>query len=107
MYLGQSPVDLSTDPIYKDYTPTDWAMRWISSYSGIDGAHHQMWLVDQIARILKGCPVTADLATWSDNPPEYRFRVGTCQAYEDWVLSMRGEYIDGEYEYEYNTGIAP
>lgn len=106
-YLGETEVDLSTDPNYKDYTRADWAMVYVERYGQIDGAHHKTWVLDQVARVLKGCPVTAVLATWDEYPPEYRFQVGTCQEYEDWVLAMRGDLIDDEYEYDYDEGIAP
>jgi hypothetical protein len=106
-YLGETSVDLSADENFKHYTQSDWAMYYITRYSGIDGDHHQKWLVDQVARILKGCPVIGAIANWDDHPSEYRFSVGTCQTYEDWVLTMRGDLVDGEYEYDYDEGIAP
>ena len=51
-YLGELRIDISTTK-YKDFTPVDWAMLWIKMYSGIDGAHHKDWLIDQVTRILK------------------------------------------------------
>ena len=57
-------------------------MNLIESYGGIDGAHHKQWIIDQVARIIKGFQ------------------------YEQWVTEMKdGE--DGPESYSYDEGIAP
>jgi hypothetical protein len=100
-YLGSKPLDIATHPIFKDYAPKDWALYWIERYSSIDGAHHKTWLIDQIARILHGAPIMGKVASWTDHADEYRFSVGTCPGYGEWVIEMGGE--DGDYD----EGIAP
>lgn len=58
------------------------AMSLIEQYAGIDGAHHKQWVIDQVARALKG------------------------EGYEKWVR----EYCDGDdgpETYEWDEGIAP
>ena len=58
------------------------ALKFISNYGGIDGAHHKQWTLDQIARILAG------------------------DGYDAWVVSIcNGE--NGPNTYDLNTGIAP
>jgi hypothetical protein len=73
-YLGETPVDLSTDENFKHYTPTDWVMYYIGRYSGIDGDHHQKWLVEasgapERKRIRLG--TTAGLICWKVTGNEY------------------------------------
>ena len=101
-YLGERKADLSKDPIYKNYSPQDYAMLWIEKYGQIDGSHHKAWVLDQVARILKGGKVTAKIASWSDHPDEYRFSVGTSKEYKKWVKDMISDD-----EYDYDEGIAP
>lgn len=59
------------------------AMDVITSYGNIDGAHHKDWVIDQVARHLLG------------------------DKYDAWVISLRGDLVDGEYEYEYEEGTPP
>jgi hypothetical protein len=114
-YLGETPVDISKSE-FKNYTPADWAMYFIERYGQIDGGWHQTWVLDQVARILKGTPVIVNLAQWrdSDDPDggikysEYRVTTGELSLeYLDWALGMLGEFKDGDYEYSYDMGIAP
>ena len=59
------------------------ALELISSYGGIDGAHHKQWVLDQVVRVL----------------------LGPC-AYERWVIEQKaGE--DGPNTYSWDGGIAP
>lgn len=108
-YLGTTPIDVSTHPVYSKYTPTDWAMNFITRYSGIDGSHHQMWIVDQVARILKGTPVLANSSKWEDGYTEDWFVTGEpSDEYIEWVEYMLGDTDEhGEREYSYDCGIAP
>lgn len=57
----------------------------ILAYGGIDGAHHKAWVLDQIIRRL------------------------TNDKYEEFVKFARGDFDKeyGDYEYEWDTGIAP
>jgi len=60
----------------------DKAMGIIESYGGIDGDHHKTWVIDQVARVLKGGD------------------------YYQWVIDMcAGE--DGPDTYHWDDGIAP
>jgi len=107
-YLGSFPVDVATTS-FKDYTQSDWAMYFIEYFGQYDGAHHKQWVLDQVARILKGSPITIDEARWSNGTTEYRVSVGDPSSeYEEWVRDMLGDCDDdGEYEYEYDEGIPP
>ena len=99
-FLGETLVDVNK-------TKEEWVMEWIESYRGIDGEHHQNWLTDQIARILKGTPVISKLAKWESGTEEYRYDLDKpSQEYLDWVAEMRsGE--DGPYTYGYDVGSPP
>ena len=83
-YLGEFPVDIA-ESCFKDYTPSDWAMRHITRFSGIDGSHHQRWILDQVARYLKGGEVTVREARWENNDgsiyTEFRVSVGESDEY--------------------------
>jgi len=109
-YLGETPIEIS-ETEFKDFTPQDWALYYIQMYGGFDGAHHKDWVLDQVARILHGTPLTMVEAKWDDHEPELRFTTvePPSQAYLDWVLAMKGEYDEenDEYEYGYDEGIAP
>lgn len=108
-YLGETPVDISTHPEYSKYTNVDWAMLFIQMYGGIDGGHHKSWVLDQTVRCLKNTPVKVVEAKWDDGQSEYRFSTGEpSEEYKSWVESMLGEKdADGNYEYDYDNGIAP
>lgn len=109
-YLGETPVTDFTGTPYEGFTPTDWAMLFITKYGQISGEHHKAWVLDQVSRILKGTPVEVTLATWDTGEKEYRINTGTpSQSYLGWVSYMLGEYNEEneEYEYEYDEGNAP
>ena len=109
-YLGETPVDLTTHPVYASYTPAQWALEWIHQYGQIDGAHHKAWVLDQVARILNGTPVTAKMASWSDGQQELRLDLQDppTPEYNEWVLMTLGpKDDDGEHLYSYEIGIAP
>lgn len=105
-YLGETIVDVK-DTEFKDFTPADWAMYYIEGYGQIDGDHHKLWTLDQIARILKGTKVIVKIAKWNNGHSEYRIDLEEeSKEYTEWVKEMMsGE--DGEFTYGYDTGIAP
>ncbi|MDD5648989.1 MAG: hypothetical protein PHF86_00985 [Candidatus Nanoarchaeia archaeon] len=109
-YLGETDVNISESK-FKDYTSIDWAMYFIERYGQIDGSHHKTWVLDQVARILKGTKIIVKLAKWSNGKQEYRVWLDDpSEEYKNWQKEMQemlGEFIDNEYEYTYNEGIAP
>ena len=112
-YLGEKPVDIRKHPKFKKYKDRDWAMEFISSYGQIDGDHHKAWVLDQVARILKGTPVIVTEASWDNGEKEIRIVTGEpSMKYLEWREMMLGAtYTDGPYagerEYSYDEGIAP
>lgn len=108
-YLGQTPVVISEHPVYSKYTPSDWAMMFVESYGQIDGDHHKSWVLDQVARVLKGTPVIVETAKWDNGLEEDRFWVSevTSIEYNQWREIMLGDIVDGEHEYGYYEGTAP
>lgn len=107
-YLGAIVVDIK-DTEFKNYTPSDWVMYYIERYGQIDGSHHKTWVLDQIARILKGAKINIRLAKWDDGQEEYRIDLDEpTQEYKDWISYMKGELDEDEDEcYDYDEGIAP
>lgn len=108
-YLGQFPVDIK-DTEFANYTPADWALIYMFRYGQIDGAHHKQWVLDQIARILKGTPVIVEEARWTNHEPELRFWTGEpSKEYLDWVKEYQGDWDEENecFEYSYDEGIAP
>ncbi len=107
-YLGETAMDISTHPEYKNYTGKDWAMHFIHSYGQIEGDHHSKWVLDQVARAMHGGVPTVKLAKWDDGQEEYRVsELSETKEYLAWIKEMLGEEVDGEYEYDYDEGIAP
>lgn len=105
-YLGETVLDIHKTK-YAMYSSQDWAMLWIEMYSGIDGSHHKDWLIDQVARILKGTKVIVKLAKWDNGTEEERFELAnSTPEYHKWVKKMC-DVVDGSNTYDYNTGIAP
>lgn len=102
MYLGEKNIDIASHPIYGKWNKKDWAIYFIEMYGQIDGAHHKAWVLDRVMRILLGAPIFAKVASWDDHEDEYRFSVGTCDAYDQWIEEYKS---DGEYEYF--PGVAP
>jgi hypothetical protein len=106
-YLGETVLDIHKTK-YAMYTPQDWVMFWIERYGGIDGSHHKDWLIDQIARILKGTKVIINLAKWDNGFEEERFTLedNATPEYHKWVEEIcDGE--DGPNTYSHDIGIAP
>jgi len=103
-YLGEKDVTQHYDHVRN---PGYMSLKYIQMYGSIDGAHHKDWVMDQVARILNGAPVTVREASWSNGHTELRYNVGTSDAYDNYVIECKmGE--DGDPEaYEYSIGIAP
>jgi hypothetical protein len=111
-YLGEFPLEDARNP-YLEYTPADWALLFIQRYGGFVAAYHKAWVIDQVARILKGTPVEVVEARWgvSDNHPKgetnIRFWTGEpTQQYHDWVAECRNG-DEGPESYDYDEGTAP
>lgn len=106
-YQGEFDVDINQTE-FKDYTPSDWAMYFIESYGQIDGAHHKLWVLDQVARVLKGTSVIVKLAKWDNGESEYRISLGEpSKQYNQWVRECLEIDANGEAQYDYDIGIAP
>jgi hypothetical protein len=108
-YLGETEIAQADTP-YAAYTASDWAMYFIERYGQIDGSHHKTWVLDQVARILKGTPVQISLAWWSDGAQDYRICTvePPSDEYLAWVELMLGEeHPTWGREYSYDQGCAP
>lgn len=100
-YQGETLVKIK-DTIFKDYKKEDWVLYFIEMYGQIDGDHHKLWVLDQIAQIIHGTKVIVKLAKWDGGHEEYRVSLSTpSKKYHQWVKEMNS---DG---YSYDEGIAP
>lgn len=82
-------------------------MYFIQSYGQIDGSHHKQWVIDQVARILKGNKIILKQAKWDNGEMEWRVSLDEpTKEYQQWIIEMKdGE--DGADTYSYDCGIAP
>ena len=112
-YLGETVVNIEDTP-YKNYTKVDWALYIIQQQGQIEGNHHKASVLDQVVRILtnnnnnnNNNNITIKIAEWDNGNKEYRIEYGEpTEEYHQWVKNMRGTIDeDGEYEYEYDSGI--
>jgi len=69
------------------------ALEYATDYGGTDGAHHKMWVIDQMVRALTGCPCRTPEAEESDE-------------YKQWV-EEHNDGEDGPNTYDWDKGIAP
>ncbi len=101
VYLGETIVK-QKDTKFKKFGRKAWAMYFLEKYGGFGQAHHQSWVLDQMARILKGTPLIIRIAKWSNGSEEYRISTGEpSKDYIKWVAEM----CSGGYSYD--EGIAP
>ena len=93
-YLGEESVDVATTR-YANYTATDWALFYIDQYGQIDGTHHKLWVIDQVARILHGTPIKVTKASWSTGEYEYRENLDDepSEAYKKWRKRLKNGYL--------------
>ena len=103
-YLGETVLDIHKTK-YIMYSKEDWVLFWIERYGSYDGSHHKDWVLDQIARILKGTKVIIKLAKWDNGHEEERFVLDDATPeYHEWFKCIcNGE--DGEDTYTHNIGI--
>jgi hypothetical protein len=61
------------------------ALEFAGEYAYIDGAHHKMWVIDQMVRALTGCPVvTRDAVDYKGVPYSYEAQ-GESAEYAEWI----------------------
>ena len=65
------------------YKKIEDALKIAWDYGQFDGGHHKMWVIDQMVRALTG------------------------DTYEQWVEDYSEPDDDSDYQYEWDTGIAP
>lgn len=98
-YLGEFSVK-------SELSMAAYALLFIEKYGGFEADYHKAWVLDQVARILNGAEVTVTEARWENGHKELRYRVGTSDQYEKWVIEMcDGE--DGPDTYDYDVGTPP
>ncbi len=108
-FLGKEIINPQDTEEFKDYGKSDWALYFIERFGQIEGGHHKAYVLDQVARVLKGCEVEVSIARWDSGEWEYRvcLKEEETQEYLDWVEEMKCPDENGQYEYDYDKGIAP
>lgn len=104
-YLGETLVSQNDVEKFKFFNQSDWVMYFIERYGQIDGEHHKLWVLDQVAQLLKGTPVVIKLAKWDDGSCEYRVNLSKEKnlEYIEWKRKIFGDFD----EHGYDEGIAP
>ena len=88
------------------YVRIEKALRFAMNYGGADGAHHKMWVIDQMVRALTGCSVVEDTAV-DCNGKRYRYeRQGESDEYRKWVVE-RKDGDEGPDTYSWDEGMYP
>lgn len=82
------------------------ALDFAIQYGGIDGAHHKMWVIDQMVRALTNCPMVTESAIDARGQSyEYECQ-GESEEYSKLIAaSCAGE--DGPDTYSWDVGIPP
>lgn len=82
------------------------ALEQIADFGDTDGGHHKQWALDQVVRILTGCPVKQKTVTHPDGT-EYSYAVlGESEEYHKWLREFAaGE--DGPHTYQWDIGTPP
>ena len=102
-YLGEVLVKNWTGTPFHNYKKHDWILYFVERYGQIDGAHHKLWVLDQIARICYGTPTIVTKASWSNGVTEFRVNLGEPPvAYHTWVTRMEADGV-----YAYDAGNPP
>lgn len=77
------------------------ALDYAILYGTIDGSHHKMWVIDQMVRALTGCPIVIETA-YDGRNEKYSYAVqGESEEYRAFCA------CEGEYQSDWNEGIAP
>jgi len=82
------------------------ALDLANSYGGIDGAHHKMWVIDQMVRALTGVPDEKFIGT---DVHGHRYEY-TAQTTNDEYAALVRNHRDGEdgpETYDWDIGIPP
>lgn len=102
-YLGETELTSLVGTPFEGFGPSEWVLEYISAYGQIDGAHHKQWVLDEVARILKGTPVVVSIARWEDGKEEYRYSTADPPS-DDYTAWVQERLNSG---YGYDEGIAP
>lgn len=85
------------------------AKAFAFSYGQEDGAHHKMWVIDQMVRALTGCPLVIENKQLLDGKSFSYSYQDKSKEYEKFIKEHKGGWNKAyqEYEYDWDEGIAP
>ncbi len=84
------------------------ALELALEYGGIDGEHHKCWVIDQMVRVLTGCPTVQQKGKNTRGKKYIYYTLGESEKYKEFVRKAQGE--DGQETYEWDKwdiGICP
>lgn len=82
------------------------ALNFAANYATTDGAHHKMWVIDQMVRSLTGCPIEPRTSIDAYGNPYTFDALGESDEYREFIAEHNaGE--DGPDTYSWDEGIAP
>ncbi len=103
--LNREIVDIKNTP-FADYKQQDWVLYFIERFGQYSGDHHKTWVLDQIVRILKNCPIEITVIRIDDDTNNYSIRMPiVSEEYVEWANNMKID--DSGDEVEYDPGVAP
>lgn len=78
-------------------------------FGGVDGAHHKAWVIDQMVRVLTGCPTVRRDAVDCNGVAYSYDALGESEEYREYVREACDweDGPDGPETYEWSEGIAP
>ncbi len=82
------------------------ALKFASECAGIEGDHHRAWLVDQMVRILTGCPMVQMQFIDCLGKPYPAEVLGESEEYRAFVARAKAG-SDGPETYSWDEGIVP
>lgn len=82
------------------------ALDLANSYGGIDGAHHKMWVIDQMVRALTGAPMETFVGT---DVHGHRYEYTAQTTNEEYAAWVRNHCLgdEGPETYSWDVGITP
>ena len=83
------------------------ALQIAQQHGQTDGAHHKAWVIDQIVRVLTGCPVVPRVGTDYQGTAYMYNALGESPEYHAFITAYRGDEDGTETYGEWDEGIAP
>ena len=64
------------------------ALDFVAEYGLIEGEEHRKWVLDQVVRVLTGCPATKQVFVDSEDRERIVRSLGESEAYQEFVVQQ-------------------